>query len=62
MPPTRPLVPLVQRYFKIDPAAAAQSLETMTMDEAEAVAAIPAAMKGLGVDPSPSSSIILTRI
>jgi magnesium transporter len=36
--PTRPLLPLVQRYFEIDPAGAAHSLETM--DDGEAIAAI----------------------
>lgn len=38
MQPTRPLLPLVQRYFEIDPAGAAHSLETM--DDGEAIAAI----------------------
>ena len=48
MPPTRPLVPLVQRYFEIDPAGAAQSLETM--DEDEAVAAIRALPPALAAE------------
>ena len=48
MPPVRPLVPLVQRYFEIDPAGAAQGLETM--DEAEAVAAIRALPPALAAE------------
>lgn len=48
MRPTRPLVPLVQRYFETDPAGAAQSLEAM--DEAEAVAAIRALPPALAAE------------